>query len=191
MVTPQPQGSVDLGLSVFWAEKNLGASGVLELGDTYHWGDITPESSSTRWETTDGNYTKYNEEDNLLLLAPEDDAAAVALGGRWRMPTTADAQELLDNCTLTTRPIGENLYAFRFTSKKNGNYIEFPIKYVDGAINENDRALKFWLKDKPVKSANWAWARRGNCLELSFGQENCRCFYALRTSGLHIRPVSD
>lgn len=75
--------------------------------------------------------TKYNSTDGLTQLLPEDDAATVNWGGDWRMPTTEQINELLQeteygysenyensgiNCKILTGPnknilvlpIGEN-----------------------------------------------------------------------------------
>ncbi len=69
--------------------------------------------------------TKYNYEerygtvDNKKTLDPEDDAASVYWGGDWRMPTLAEAQELLNNCTsVWTTESGVN--GCRFTSNIEG-----------------------------------------------------------------------
>ena len=42
---------------------------------------------------------KYGTVDNKTVLEPEDDVAHVKWGGDWRMPTHAEQQELIDECT--------------------------------------------------------------------------------------------
>ena len=63
--------------------------------------------------------------DNLTL---EQDAAHVNLGGSWRMPTKAEYQELLDNCTGTWTDDynGTGVDGCILTSKTNGNSVFFP-----------------------------------------------------------------
>lgn len=76
---------VDLGLSVKWATCNLGATKDDEIGNYYAWGETEPkvEYSENTWKFNSENRTKYNDDDNKLVLDPEDDAATVALGADW------------------------------------------------------------------------------------------------------------
>ncbi len=84
---------VDLGLSVKWATCNVGATKPEEYGNYYAWGETTTKS-----EYTPENYT-YAENSEVLPL--DRDAAAVNMGGDWRMPTSEEQQELIDECTWT------------------------------------------------------------------------------------------
>lgn len=98
--------SVDLSLSVEWAVCNIGATKPEEAGDYLAWGETEPKDNYTYdtykfWSTADNAITKYNSTDGLKVLEPDDDAAHVRLGGDWRMPTKAEAQELIDKCTWT------------------------------------------------------------------------------------------
>ena len=95
--------------------------------------------------TTDGGstFTRYvpkaqadtywggeGEADNLIQLSLVDDAAAVAWGGKWRMPTQAEMNELLNtnNCTWTWQSNYESsgVAGYLVTSKANGNSIFLP-----------------------------------------------------------------
>lgn len=96
---------VDLGLSVKWATRNLGASSPEEYGNYYAWAETEPRTGDTwnyNFNTTpyykNGKFTKYNSSDHKIVLDPEDDAATVALGSTWRMPTKAELDELISNC---------------------------------------------------------------------------------------------
>ncbi|MBQ4285162.1 MAG: hypothetical protein II720_01735 [Bacteroidales bacterium] len=101
---------IDMGVSVLWATCNLGATSPSDTGDRYAWGDTTPGQNMT-WETykwclgsreTIFKYTLSRDNpqaDNKAVLDPEDDAATAALGGKWRMPTEADYNDLLLHCT--------------------------------------------------------------------------------------------
>lgn len=91
-------GAVDLGLSVLWASSNLGASSSEEVGNFYAWGETEPKNEFTeenyRWgKDVFGFYTKYGRDKNYTL-ALEDDAAHIAMGGKWRMPTAKECDEL-------------------------------------------------------------------------------------------------
>ncbi|MBO4529960.1 MAG: hypothetical protein J5767_04910 [Paludibacteraceae bacterium] len=87
---------VDLGLpsGTLWATCNVGAITPTDAGNCFSWGE-TEYGTDYYW---DGR-TKYgNNNDGLMTLLPEDDAATVNWGADWRMPTKEEAQELVDNC---------------------------------------------------------------------------------------------
>ena len=116
--------AVDLGLSVKWANMNVGAGSPEDYGNYYAWGETATKETynwSTYFDTNDGGSTfwKYNLNGGKTVLDPEDDAAHVNWGGSWRMPTEAEWQELLNNCTWTwTTQNGINGYMV--TSNKAG-----------------------------------------------------------------------
>ena len=67
-------------------------------------------------------------------LTLEQDAAHAYIGGKWRMPTEAEYQELLDNCDVVwTDDYNETgVKGLVFTSKSNGKLVFFP---ADGVCN--------------------------------------------------------
>ena len=138
---------VDLGLSVKWASCNLGASKPEEYGDYYAWGEIETkadyetstykyyksekESDNDGFEIEYKGLTKYVSQsgaskygfkgfyDDKTFLDPEDDVAHVKLGGKWRMPTASEIDELIENCQndwVTYKGVN----GMKFTSKKDG-----------------------------------------------------------------------
>ena len=107
---------VDLGLSVYWGKFNLGSKTMSGAGDYYAWGELQPyysklspltwkdgKSDGYKWSNYlygDGStFTKYNGSDHTVLQ-PEDDAAYAVLGGKFRMPTIEEWDELRNtgNC---------------------------------------------------------------------------------------------
>ncbi|MGM9818180.1 MAG: hypothetical protein ACI30B_04270, partial [Paludibacteraceae bacterium] len=117
--------AVDLGLSVKWATCNVGAATPEEAGNYYAWGEIATKETyewSNYSDTSDGGSTfiKYTT-DGKTVLDLEDDAAAVKLGGKWRMPTDAEWTELRENCewTLTSDYNGTGVAGRIVTSKTN------------------------------------------------------------------------
>ena len=72
------------------------------------------------WYDNSGNFIG----DNKTILDPEDDAAAVNMGGSWRMPTIEEIAELIDECTWTWTTLnGVNGYN---VEGPNGNSIFLP-----------------------------------------------------------------
>lgn len=145
--------AVDLGLSVKWAKCNVGANTPIEYGDYFAWGETTPKTrydkstykyySSAIWIDPDGlpindpGYTKYVKQENAISygyhdtfdnktqLDKEDDAAYMNWGGKWRMPTGKEFQELINNCTWSYVTISD-VNAYKVTGP-SGNYIYLPL----------------------------------------------------------------
>jgi hypothetical protein len=131
---------VDLGLSVKWATFNLGASAPEEYGDYFAWGETEPKAkygwAQYKWGNGENKaLTKYCNKaaygvdgftDNLTQLLPEDDAAHVNWDGNWRMPTAAEFDELINNCTIEKSTMN-GVNGYLLTSKINGNSIFLPM----------------------------------------------------------------
>ena len=131
---------VDLGLpsGLKWATCNVGATRPEEYGNYYAWGEVTTKTTYD-WSTykyangSDSTLTKYCNDasygnegftDDLTTLEAADDAATQNWGGKWRMPTVEEWQELKDNCTWTWTTLnGVNGYEVKAT---NGNFIFLP-----------------------------------------------------------------
>ena len=80
---------VDLGLSVFWADRNVGAKDVYDRGYFFAWGET--ESKTT--------YSIDNYKDAInypdVISGTTYDPAKKYMGGRWRLPTDAEMVELI------------------------------------------------------------------------------------------------
>ena len=138
---------VDLGLSVKWATCNVGAESPEDYGDYFAWGETSPKSDY-EWETykfrTSGDsydnvkFSKYNTDsdygpiDTKTTLDLIDDAAHANWGGSWRMPTSAEQDELREKCIWTWTTLN-GIKGYKVTSKSNGNSIFLPAAgYRDG-----------------------------------------------------------
>ena len=98
---------VDMGECGKWATCNVGAKSPEEIGLFFAWGETEGEETDKQkfWSDykfsidKDGDrFSKYNKEDRLKILEPEDDAAHVHMGGKWRMPTIQEFQKLCQMC---------------------------------------------------------------------------------------------
>ncbi len=87
---------VDLGLSVKWATCNVGANSPEDYGNYYAWGETT-----TRASYKESNCTTCEQEISDFSGNATYDAARANWGSTWRMPTKAEMQELVNNCTWT------------------------------------------------------------------------------------------
>ena len=122
-------GYVNLGLSVKWATMNVGASRVTEYGYYYAWGETRTKSSydwNTYFDTTDGgnSFFKYALNKKKVLELSHD-AAYANWGGSWRMPTSAEQDELREKCTWIWTTLN-GIKGYRVSSKRNGNSIFLP-----------------------------------------------------------------
>ena len=101
---------VDLGLpsGLKWATYNVGAHSPEELGRKFSWGGTVTRLrfNGNTYEFNSQGLTKYCNDtkkgkdgftDNLTQLELEDDAAHMNWGGKWRMPTKEDFEELIQN----------------------------------------------------------------------------------------------
>lgn len=123
---------VDLGLSVYWATMNIGARFEYEYGDSFRWGEILPAKgakykffSVNRWQFTRYITEPANNTDYQSTLLTEDDAAQQQWGGKWRMPTVDEMEELYRQCHWQALLINRTIRAYRITGQ-NGNAILLP-----------------------------------------------------------------
>ena len=111
---------VDLGLSVKWATCNVGSSSPSGYGNYYAWGETSTKNSYDREKCKTWGRSVGDIRGNSSY-----DAARANWGGSWRLPTKAECDELVNNCTCqwTTQ---NGVAGMRFTSKRNGNSIFLP-----------------------------------------------------------------
>ncbi len=123
---------VDLGLpsGTLWATYNVGATKPEEYGDYFAWGETEPkevyDNITYKWgeDIWGEDFTKYNFNDGLTTLLPEDDAATANWGSEWRMPTNEEQRELVEECQFQMTEVN-GVYGAKFTGK-NGNSVFFP-----------------------------------------------------------------
>lgn len=146
--------AIDLGLSVKWANMNVGASKTADYGCHYAWGESVVKekyNKSTYSYYPDGNSnkcTKYNPDDKLVKLQADDDTATKLLGSDWRMPTNSEWEELFANCTFTSEVLGK-VNAFKATSNINGNFIYLPKngKMSESTLNSQGSVCHYWTSE--------------------------------------------
>ncbi len=179
---------INLGLSVKWATCNVGASTPEGYGNYYAWGETSTKSNySNSTSTTYGKTISQLQSSGILdnngNLTPDYDAASKNWGGTWRMPTKAEIQELIDNCT-TTWTIQNGVYGRKVSSKKNGNSIFIPAAgYRDGSSLSNGGSYGIYWSSSPYEgSTNYAY-------NLYFRSSNFYLDYDGRYYGQSVRPA--
>ena len=94
--------AVDLGLSVRWAACNMGASAPHEAGGLYGWADPTGQAVTDQVHDEAYNWTSplYGGADPMPdICRTIYDLPHMSLGGCWRLPSEAEARELVERCT--------------------------------------------------------------------------------------------
>ena len=169
---------VDLGLSVKWATCNVGASSPTGYGNYYAWGE-TSSKSSYDWD----NCKTMKRSLSDIRGNSSYDAARANWGGSWRLPTKAECDELVNNCTRqwTTQ---NGVKGMRFTSKRNGNSIFLPAagdRYGTSTISVGEFGI-YW-SSTPYES------NTERACSLHFGPGGAGTDWDLRNSGRPVRPV--
>ena len=119
-----PADAVDMGIDVYWAKCNLGATSQEQPGGFYAWDETSPKTSFPKRSITDAEVMKRITDD--LIIKPEYDAATVALGGTWRLPTQLDYNLLWNNCTKSVKTINGQKGVLLHSNTTN-NELFFPL----------------------------------------------------------------
>ncbi len=196
---------VDLGLpsGTIWASCNLGANTPFQEGLYYAWGETKGYAPADRHDFWWDNYLKeYNgnlrhwkscgtELDPLRnysipgsdRLPLEYDAANVALGDGWHIPTYIQFEELISYCDWEWTTIG-GTSGYKVKSKVNRNFIFLPANgYADGTMI--------------CGADEWGYYMTSTAYSSTVGYERILYFFngdkywnfSSRYNGLSIRPV--
>ena len=205
---------VDLGLpsGTKWATCNVGASLPEEYGDYYAWGE-TETKEIYDWVTykwcygSDDTMTKYGikrdeygKADDRMVLYPEDDVAQIKWGGKWRMPTVWDWDELVKNCTWKWKK-KNGIRGYKITSKTNGNSIFLPATGIMSSskytIEQNLNIGNYWTSFIDIDPSGDSECASYFDFDEKTGKKiddynpnsiyDCRC--GRRCEGRSIRPV--
>ena len=186
--------AVDLGLSVKWANMNVGAKTPSGYGTYFAWGETKPKDyyswNTYAWSKGDSQFlTKYSNTDKKTRLIPSDDAASANWGGGWRMPTVDEFDELVnpDNCKWEWTSL-DGINGYKVTSKKTGKSIFLPITGFRYYSDTQFRAINgiYWTSTLYTSNPNKAW-----CLEFNFSNVDVHYgnLSSNRFSGRCIRAV--
>ena len=206
--------AVDLGLSVKWASTNLGAIAETDKGDYYAWAETAPkdsydDSSYKLWDYDNGKYliskyvitNTYNNSyfgplDYRYVIEAEDDAATVKYGSDWRLPTKAEIQELINNCSWEWQDNYNGVSGYIVTSKVEG--------YTDKSIFLPLTGFKLYSEVDAIQNYGIYWASNileGDPLESwgmiiynpdyssNHGKGKVDTWGGVRSQGAVIRPV--
>ena len=184
---PAEAKPVDLGLpsGLKWAAGNIGTTNPEDYGLYFAWGETTGYTAAQVPGVRAFDSKSYKASTISADLTLEQDAAHVNLGGRWRMPTQAECQELIDNTTQTwTNDYnGTGVRGYIFTSKVNGNSVFFPA--AGGCYNSS-------VNDVGLYGGCWSasWRSSSDAWDLYFDPERQYLYdYSYRYCGFTVRGV--
>lgn len=187
--TPKFEGyvkqSVDLGLSVKWAACNLGATKPEGFGNYYAWGE-TKTKSSYDGDNSENSYDlrRRGVIDGRGNLTTKYDAARATWGGKWRMPTEDEFDELLDRCTWTwTEQKGVCGYKVVGPSGRSIFLPAAGLRYGTSSIFVGSNGL-YWSSTAYESSSLDAY-------NLYFDSGSKSTGYNYRRNGRSVRPVSE
>ena len=176
---------VDLGLSVRWATCNIGASSPSEYGGYYAWGE-----TETKTEYFSENSITWEQDISDISGDPRYDAATANWGEGWRLPSSDELKELVDECTwvwMTEDGHG----GFKVTGP-NGASIFLPAngyKLFDFETSSVGELGHYWSSSP--KTENYEDGEGADMLYFNNESDKGSVFGTARWHGLSIRPVSD
>lgn len=206
------QKPMDLGLSVRWADRNVGADSPEQYGDYFAWGEVKPKRHYGYYSVSkhfdDKKYYKYNYlnlsgsvKDDLLELVPKDDAATVRQGKKWRMPTEKEVAELISKCSFRQVKLrGANVCMIWNPSYADTDTIYIPCSgYKDYGNFRFESAISAYcwtstligdeiLNDSLINTDGQKYLRKAKCLIIPGGSSAHVDFWE-RRSGCTVRAV--
>mgnify|MGYP006872999812 CR=1 FL=1 len=179
--------AIDLGLSVKWGSFNLGANSVTDYGNYYGWGDATGLLTVGDRDGLYGRNAKNENQVNCHIGGnPELDIVAKELGGKWRLPTPEEIEEL-QHCTISQvrdyNKSGVNGYTF----ERNGKTLFFPAAgyFNDSGQKDLGQFAEIW-SDSTGTNSSYAYYYRIIPSDNKLTMESVN-----RKMHLSIRPVYD
>lgn len=197
---------IDLGLSVLWASKNVGANNSTDMGEYFAWGETT-ENTNYDWNTyfdTDetsnydpygGVYTNFDvatrfkvfDNESKSIKGTQYDVAHVRWGGNWVMPSSDEFYELLTKCQLEMKIIN-NKTCVKVTGP-NGNSIILPTtgEKSFGKTSHTDSECHYWTSN--LKRVDREGVINAYYFYFDTHSKQLAIGWGWRCNGMCVRPV--
>ena len=211
MVNGHP--AVDMGDGLLWATCNIGAESETDYGTYFSWGETSAKAryfqNDYKFGTLDPKapddygMQKYNTQDKLTRLLPEDDAATSQWGESWRTPTSDEFRGLLDTASYEVKWTSRNgkdgkaIYGLEITNNQSKNCIFLPAagRFDQKKLELQGEMLAYWSSSLPREGSAYYDAPTSRTLPcyadiLAFTDDEACVFQLFRYVGLSIRPVA-
>lgn len=167
---------------LLWASCNVGAGKLNDPGLYFSWGNVVGHDADEGYNFSQTVYDTTPAAAIDTDLSLDQDAARVNLGAPWRMPTTAEFQELYDNCTSVWTTL-DGVNGRLFTSNENGNTLFFPAAGNINNMSHRDQGLSgdYW-------SSSYLSVTNARFMSLSSSNVNPQ-YYGNRRLGFSVRAV--
>lgn len=205
-----PGEAIDLGLpsGTLWASCNVGATKPEEYGDYFAWGE-TEEKDYYYWDnymcedaecgtTNDPIYTWNGNKLYADIAGSKFDVATSKWGPSWHMPSSAQMDELSNECIWTwcdgekTKYNGTSVRGYIISSKVNNNKIFLPAAgnyHKDRLIYKNESCL-YWSSsqfDGAAFEGETYYTNSNSAIGMDYNSKGT--YVDLRFYGQTIRPV--
>ena len=150
--------AVDLGLSVLWADCNVGGDSESPIGGLYGWADPSGEKKSQNVADYVPLRKYLSSQIPMNISGTEYDIASAKWGQGWRMPSKEDWKELIEKCKWTKEK-AFHVNGYRVEGP-NGNSIFLPntgLRF--GETISNTDAGYYWTS------------------EMAQNDRECACYY--------------
>ena len=170
--------AIDLGLSVKWADRNVGAESPEAYGEYYAWGELTSKTDYNEW-----NCVSYGKETGVISGNATYDVATANWGDGWRLPTVDEINELMEKCTFSwveQNGVGGTLV------EGNGNSIFLPATgyYKETAVKYEGTYGTYW-----TGTPNDSWNYQASSFDFYDAQQ--AVYWDYRFNGHVVRPVKE
>lgn len=174
----QVGNAVDLGLSVKWADMNVGATSATDYGLLYGWGNT---------DVVDPDDNLFDESPDTISGDSRYDIATAKWGGKWRMPLLSEWRELIDKCTWVLKQTEDRMY-YQVTGP-NGNSIDLG---ADGygrlygyGPSERNYGGYYWAGNRSKDSIINAYVASFNAFSIKYYANK----HNIYDGGYSVRPV--
>lgn len=169
VASPTP---VDLGLpsGTLWGDRNVGASGPIDHGKLYSWGDVTEKDEFHEYD--------YKNKPKVSQIRGTKYDVAAKLHAHWVTPSKKEFQELIDNCKWVRTKLGCKIIG------PNGNSIFLPYagRSYSAVPEYVGQYAYYWTSDGKV--------RESEGISVRFPTVNYAAFESVPAySGRSVRPV--
>ena len=169
---------IDLGLSVKWANFNIGAYKPNDFGSTFYWAENAPSKSGCP-----KHEKKNTNQIGNISGKKEYDAATNIYGGKWRLPSDEECKELIEKC-IWKLDIIEGVEGYCVIGP-NGNSIFLPFTYKYYGDSQYTHGY-YWSSCPSYRrglyesAQNLMFERDSKRIELNIGSTAARCLYSIR-----------
>ena len=183
---PIDDKAVDLGLSVLWANCNVGGSPENPIGGLYGWGDPTGRKLTMKFSDYVNLVGGLNIKTPQNISGTDVDIATARWGKDWKMPSRNHWNELIEKCTWTKTRL-YNVEGYNIEGP-NGKSIFLPITGIryENEITSRDFGY-YWTSEMVEFNNNCAFSFCFDPTQKYHGSIVSNYVY----SGQAIRPICE